>query len=323
MTASTTLTRLAALALTGALALPAVAQTADKALRMILPMAAGSVGDSVARGLSGPLSRGLNRPVMVENLPGTGGMAGTTQLARAAGDGATLALVSSSHVINPFIFKSMPYDAIKDVTPITVIGKSMMVLVVHPAVPAQTAAEFIQLLQANPDKFNYGSSGIGGVTHLPAAMLAREAQVRANHVPYKGLAPQVTDTIGGQVQFGFVPVGVAAPQVKAGKLRALAVTGTSRSPLLPQIPTLIETGLRSYIYDPWLAIIGPAGLSASQVKSLYGEIRTALDQPDVRRLMDAQDLTPITMSPAETAEFFQSELAKYGALVKYAGATAE
>lgn len=303
--------------------LPVSAQSLDKPLRMILPMATGSVGDTVARGMAGPLGKGLNRPVVVDNITGAGGMTGTTQLVRAPADGSTLALVSSSHVINPAVYKAMPYDALKDVTPITIIGKSMMALVVNPAVPAQTLAEFVRLLKANPGKYNYGSSGNGGVTHLPAAMFNREAEVVTQHIPYKGLGQQVTDTVGGQVEFGVMPLGVAAPLVKSGKLRALGVTGSQRSPLLPQVPTLVEAGLRSYVYEPWLAIIGPANLAPAQAQSLYAEIHKALEQKDLRALMEAQDLSPITMPPAETAAYFQTESVKYAALAKYAGARVE
>lgn len=299
------------------------AQAPDKPMRMILPMAAGSVGDTVARGMANHLSRALSRPVVVENLPGAGGMTGTAQLVRAAADGSALALVSTSHVINPFVYKAMPYDATKDVTPITVIGKSMMVLAVHPSVAAETLADFIHLLKANPGKFNYGSSGNGGVTHLPAEMFNREAGVSTRHIPYKGLGQQITDMVGGQVEFGIVPVGVAAPLIKTGKLRALAVTGTVRSALLPQVPTLMEAGLRAYAYEPWLAVIGPAGMSLAQTRRLHSDITAALAQDDMRALMSAQDLTALSLSPEETAAYFQSELSKYGALVKYAGARAE
>ena len=295
----------------------------DRPLRFILPMAAGSVGDALARGMTSHLTQALKRPVVVENLPGAGGMTGTAQLVRAPADGSALALVSTSHVINPFVFKAMPYDPIKDVTPITVIGKSMMVLVVNPAVPAQNLAEFVRLLKASPGKLNYGSSGNGGVTHLPAEMFHREAGVSARHIPYKGLSAQVTDIIAGVVEYGFVPVGVAVPQLKAGKLRALAVTGAVRSPMLSQVPTIKEGGLASYVYEPWLAIIGPAGLTATQTQSLYGDVRTTLEQEEMRTMMDAQDMTPVTMTPKETATYFRSEMAEYGALANYAGLRAE
>lgn len=295
----------------------------DRPLRFILPMAAGSVGDTLARGMAGHLTQALKRSVVVENLPGAGGMTGTAQLVRSPADGSALALVSTSHVINPFVFKAMPYDPIKDVTPITVIGKSMMVLVVNPAVPAQNLAEFIRLLKASPSKFNYGSSGNGGVTHLPAELFHREAGISARHIPYKGLSAQVTDIIAGVVEYGFVPVGVAVPQLKAGKLRALAVTGAVRSPALSQVPTIKESGLASYVYEPWLAIIGPAGLSAAQTQALYGDVRAALEQKEMRALMEAQDMTTVNMTPEETASYFRSEMVGYGTLAKYAGLRAE
>jgi tripartite-type tricarboxylate transporter receptor subunit TctC len=150
-----------------------------------------------------------------------------------------------------------------------------------------------------------------------------DLDVVTQHIPYKGLGQQVTDTIGGQVEFGVMPLGVAAPLIKSGKLRALGVTGTARSPLLPQVPTLIEAGLRSCVYEPWLALIGPANLAPAQVQGLYAEIHKALEQKELHALMEAQDLSPISMSPAETAAYFQSESAKYAALARYAGARVE
>lgn len=296
---------------------------ADRPLRFIVPMAAGSVGDTLARGIAGQLTRSQGRAVVVENLPGAGGMTGTAQLVRAPADGSALGLVSSSHVINPFVFKAMPYDPIRDVTPITMIGKSMMVLVVNPAVPAHDLAGFVRWLKSSPGRFNYGSSGNGGVTHLPAEMFQHEAGVSAIHVPYKGLGPQVTDTIAGVVEFGFVPVGVATPQVEAGRLRALAVTGVARSALLPNVPTIRESGLREYVYEPWLAVVAPAGLSAARARAIHDDVREALDQPSMRAILQAQAMTPVTMTPQETAAYFQSELAVYGALARYAGLRAD
>jgi tripartite-type tricarboxylate transporter receptor subunit TctC len=218
----------------------------ERPLRMILPLAAGSVGDTLVRGMAPHLSRTQGRPVVPENLPGAGGMTGTAQLVRAPADGATLGLVSSSHVINPFIYRNMPYDAIQDITPVAMIGKSMMVLAVHPSLPAETTSDLLRLLKTSPGKYNYGSSGNGGVTHLPAEMLNKEAGVATRHIPYKGLGQQVTDMVGGQVEFGFVPVGVAAPLIRSGRLRAIAVTGAARSAQLPQVPTLKESGLQTY-----------------------------------------------------------------------------
>jgi tripartite-type tricarboxylate transporter receptor subunit TctC len=295
----------------------------DQPLRMILPMAAGSVGDTLARRLSVHLARSLGRAVIVDDLPGGGGITGTAQLVRAPKDGQTLALISSSHVVNPFIYKTVPFDALKDITPITVIGTSPFVLAVHPSFPAQNLREFIAHVKASPGKFNYGSSGNGSLTQLAMELLGKEAGLSFKHIPYKGLAAQVNDQIGGQVEFGFIPMGVAAPLIASGKLRALAVSSTVRTSRLPQVPTVAESGLPSYSFEPWLAIIGPAGLATAKVDDLYSHIRAALEQKDVMELLAGQDFRLISMTPEQTAAFMQDEMKRYAALVKYAGATAD
>ncbi len=295
----------------------------DQPLRMILPMAAGSVGDTLARRLGVHLSRSLGRPVVVDNLPGGGGVTGTVQLVRAPKDGQTLAIISSSHVVNPFIYKTVPFDALKDITPITVIGSSPFVLAVHPTFPAKNLSEFIAHVKANPGKFNYGSAGNGSVTQLAMELLGKEAGLSFTHIPYKGLAAQVNDQLGGQVEFGFIPIGVAAPLLASGKLRAVALSSTVRAPQLPQIPTVAESGLPTYSFEPWLAVIGPAGLAPAKVDELYGHIRAALAQKDVLDLLASQDFKLANMTPDQTSIYMQQEMKRYEALVKYSGAKAD
>ncbi len=200
----------------------------DRPLRLIVPLSAGSTGDTVARALTNGFSKTMGRTVVVENLPGAGGSTGTAQMLRAARDGNTLALVTSTHVINPSIYKSLPFDAVKDITPIAVIGDSPGVLLVHPSLPIRNLRELIAYAKANPGKLNYGSSGNGTSLHLLAVMLAKEADIDIVHVPYKGNAPMLTDLMGGQVQLGFQSTTAGAPVVRAGTLRAIAVTTKNR-----------------------------------------------------------------------------------------------
>jgi 3-isopropylmalate dehydrogenase len=268
----------AALALSLALPLTTVSAQSDKPIRLIVPLTTGSTVDTVARAMSAELAKATGHAVFVENLVGAGGVTGTTTLVRAPKDGLTLGMVSSNHVINPSIYKSIPFDSIKDITPITVIGTVPLVLVVHPDVPAKNLKELIALAKAKPKTLNYGSAGNGSVLHLAGELLSIEAGIEMQHVPYKGTGPLTTDLIGGQVQLGLISVTAAAPHVKAGKLRALGVSTPKRSAALPEVPSLAEEGLPNYSFDAWIALIGPAGLPKVLAQSV--RVLEALRSPD-------------------------------------------
>jgi tripartite-type tricarboxylate transporter receptor subunit TctC len=307
------------------LAQMAGAQSTDgKALRLVVPNQAGSQVDAVARAMSSQLGAAYGRPVVIENLPGSGGMTGTLQIVNAPKDGTTLGMVSSNHAINPFIYKKVPFDSVKDITPITVIGAVPVVLVVNPSqVKAKTTKEFIAELKARPKDFSYGSAGNGTVLHLAAEYFTSEAGVDILHVPYKGTGAMLTDIIGGQVQFGMLPVPTAAPHIKAGKLRALGISTAARSPALPDVPTLAESGLPGFDFEAWVAIIGPAGMPAPVVADAYKKIKTALDQKDVHDALVAQGMNVTGMTPEQFAPYLKAELDKHGKLVKKSGATAD
>ncbi|SDZ70722.1 Tripartite-type tricarboxylate transporter, receptor component TctC [Variovorax sp. YR266] len=304
---------------------PAQAQSADiRPLRLIVPNQAGSGVDAVARAMSSSLAAAFGRPIVIDNLPGSGGVIGTQQIVRAPKDGSVLGMVSSNHVINPFIYKHVPFDAIKDFTAISVIASSPLVLAVNPdTVKAKTTREFIAELKANPKKFSYGSSGNGTVLHLAAEYFLSEAGLQAQHIPYKGTGAMTTDIIGGQVHFGMLPLVVAAPQIKAGKLRALAVSTASRNPALPDVPTVAESGIPNFEFDSWVAIIGPAGMAPSVVASTYQRLKEALATKEVQDSFVVQGFTSMTTTPEQTQPFLISELEKHGKLVKRSGATAE
>lgn len=309
----------ALLASTGQIALA----QGDKVLKLIVPLTPGSTVDTVARGMGNAMAAVMGHPVVIENLPGAGGMTGTAQLVKAPKDGSTLAMVSSNHVINPGIYKKPLFDALKDITPITVVGTVPLVLVVNPSVPAKNATELVALMKARKGELNVGSAGNGSVLHLAAELFGTEAGVDITHIPYKGTGPLVTDLLGGQVQMGFLSVTAAAPQVKAGKLRAIGTSTRQRSAVLPEVPTLAESGLPNYSFDAWLAVIGPADLPRPEVDRLYQDLKKVVATPEVQQALGAQGIATIMNAPEQAAGFFRTELDKHLALVRKSGATAD
>nr|WP_316639121.1 tripartite tricarboxylate transporter substrate binding protein [uncultured Roseateles sp.] len=312
------------LLLAAALALPLTAPAQDaKPLRLIVPLTAGSTVDAMARAMSHQFGKATGHPVVIENLVGAGGLTGTAQLVRAPKDGLTLGLVSSNHVINPSIYKSVPFDAIADITPITIVGTVPLVLVVHPAVPAKNLQELIALAKAKPGTLNFGSAGNGSTLHLAGELLSSQAGIDIKHVPYRGTGPLTTDLIGGQVEMGFVSITAVAPHIKAGKLRAIGLSTTSRTPVLPEVPTLAEQGLKNYSFDAWIALVGPAGLPKPLVDRLYAETKATLATREVQDALTAQGIQLIASTPEQALPFFKSELSKHAELVKRSGATAD
>lgn len=297
-----------------------LAQGPDKVVRFILPVGAGSGVDTIVRAAGVALGKALGHPVVIENQPGAGGIVGTSALVKSAPDGFTLSVVSNNHVIFPSVYKTLPFDPIADITPITIIGSTPLVLVVNPAkVPATNVKELIALLKAKPDGYNYASSGNGTILHLAAEMFLDEAQVKAKHIPYKGVGPMMADLIGGQVEFGVLALPSIQAHLKSGALRAIGVGSSSRVAAAPDIPTLAEQGLPNYNVDGWFGVIGPAKLPAADIKRIHAAVVTAYSSPDVREAMAKQGNTINPSSPEAAAQYFRSELAKYARLVKKAG----
>jgi tripartite-type tricarboxylate transporter receptor subunit TctC len=306
-----------------ALAAPgsALAQPGDKPLRIILPLSAGSGADGAIRAISTSLAKALGHPVVIENLPGAGGITGTTQLVRAPKDGSVIGVVSNNHVVNPSVYKNIPFDSMEDLTPITIIGATPFVLVANPALPAKNVKELIALAKARPGVLNYGSSGNGTILHLGAAMFVEQAQLDIKHIPYKGMGPLMNDILGGQVQLGVVAVAPAAAHIKAGTLRALGVSTAVRVPSLPDVPTIAEQGLPRYELDGWIAAVAPAGIPKAEVARLYAGFKSALAMPEARDALIAQGYEIKLSTPEASAAFMRSELARMAQVVKNAHVT--
>jgi tripartite-type tricarboxylate transporter receptor subunit TctC len=231
--------------------------------------------------------------------------------------------VSNNHVVNPSVFKKMPFDAINDITPISVVGGTPFVLVVNPKVPAKNAKELQALLKAKPDGYNYASSGNGTIIHLAGAMFLDAAGVDARHIPYKGVGPMVADIIGGQVEMGVVAVPAVQGQLKSGALRAIGVMGKTRVPSLPDVPTIAEQGFPEVDVSGWFAVVGPAKLPPAQVKRLHAAIVAAFNTPETKDAMAKQENIINPMTPEASAQFFKTEQERYAKLVKKANIVAE
>jgi len=300
--------------------LTARAQEGARPIRLILPVGAGSGVDVITRSAGPALTAALGSPVIIENQPGAGGIIGTSMLVRSAPDGYTLGMLSNNHVIYPSVYKSVPFDPIADITPISVVGSSPFLLVANPkTVQARDAAGLIALLKANPHKYNYASSGTGTILQLAMEMFLQQAHVHARHIPYKGVGPMVTDLIGGQVDLGVLSLPSVLPHVKTGALRAIGACGRQRSEVAPDIPTLREQGLSDYDAAGWFAVAGPAHMKTADVQRIYAGFQRAFTSPDVTKAMAAQGNHIDLMTPDRSAAYFRSEMHKYAAIVKGAG----
>ncbi len=290
-------------------------------LRVILPVGAGSGVDVIVRSAQAALGRALGgQPVVIENLPGAGGITGTQALVKAAPDGHTIAFVSNNHAVNPSVFRKMPYDGLADITPISVVGGSPFVLVANPAkVPVRDAKELQAFLKARPNACNYASSGNGTIIHLAGAMFVEAADVEIRHIPYKGMGPMITDIISGQVEMGVGALAAVQGHVKSGALRAIGVMGRQRVASLPDLPTIAEQGFPEVDVAGWFAVIGPKGLPAAQVARLNDAIRAAFNDEEVKAGFARRDDFLTLGTPEAAAEFFAAEQARYARLVKKAG----
>jgi tripartite-type tricarboxylate transporter receptor subunit TctC len=230
-------------------------------------------------------------------------------------------VVSNNHVVNPSVYKNIPFDSLADITPITILGATPFVLVAHPSVSVKTVQELIALARAKPGVLNYGSSGNGTILHLAAAMFVDQAKVSIQHIPYKGMGPLMNDVLGGQVQLAVVAVAPAAAHIKSGALRALGVTTASRVPSLPGVPTIAEQGLPGYELDGWIAPVGPAGLPKAELQRLFAAFKAAMEMPEARDALIAQGYEIKLTPPEPAAAFFRSEVARMAQVVKNANVT--
>jgi tripartite-type tricarboxylate transporter receptor subunit TctC len=238
---------------------------------------------------------------------------------KAPKDGSTIGIISINHVVNPSVYKSMPFDSLKDITPIMIVGATPFVLVAHPSVSAKNIPELIALAKAKPGILNYGSSGNGTILHLAGQMLVSEGNIDIQHVPYRSTGQLMTDLLGGQVQLAFVSTSVAAQHIKAKSLSALGVTTTRRSTYLPDVATIAEQGLANYELQGWFAVIGPAGMAASDVARIHAAFKEAVETPQVHQALEQQGYTFLLFSPEESAKYMAAETMKMNKLVVAAG----
>ncbi|MDB5838241.1 MAG: hypothetical protein JWQ23_193 [Herminiimonas sp.] len=290
-----------------------------KPIRLIVPFAPGGFTDVVARVVGQKLSGSLGQPIVVENKPGAGSTIGTDFVAKAAPDGYTLVMVSSTHVISPWLYKSIPYDPIKSFTMISKLADSPYVLMVNSKVPARDVKEFIALAKSKPDNIHYASSGNGSAQHLIGGLFMSMTGTKLMHVPYKGSGMASQDLMAGVVESTFAGVPNALSAIQSGRARALAVTSAKRSPQLPDVPTLQEAGVPGYDATVWLALMAPAGTPKDIVNRLNTELAKLLTAPDVRKTLSDSGVELSLSTPEAMQEYMVQERERWGKVVKEAG----
>jgi tripartite-type tricarboxylate transporter receptor subunit TctC len=291
----------------------------SKPIRLIVPFPPGGGNDTMARTVGHQLTAALGQQVVIDNRAGAGGIIGAETAAKAAPDGYTLFLGGvGSHGINPNLHAKLPYDPVRDFAPVTLIASAPLILVVHPSVPAKSVKELIQLAKAKPGQLNFASNGAGGSSHLAAEMFKMMTATAMVHVPYKGLSPALTDLLSGQVQLMFSSTVAILPQVRAGRLRSLALTAAKRSPALPDVPTVAESGVAGYETASWYGVLAPAGTPQPIVDRLNREIVRIVQLPEVRERLAAEGAEPVGNSPEEFAAHIKRELARWAKVIRQA-----
>ena len=301
--------------------LPAQAQSfPTRPLRILVPLTAGGNMDSVSRGLAQKLGDALGQNVIVDNRPGAGSQVALEILAAAPPDGHTLMMSSLTPILHPLLYKSR-FDLLRDFTPVSQVVAQGYVLTVHPAVPAKSPLEFVQHLRANPGKLNFMSTGVGSPIHLTAELFQAATGTRMVHVPYKGAAYQ--DIVSGLIQVGFPTVNSVLPHLQAGRLRALAVTPSRRMPVLPDLPTLDEAGVKGVIVMNWYGLIAPGRTPKAVVERISKEVATAIHSPELKKRLAAESSEPVGSSPADFTAHIRAEHDQWSRLIKQAGIRGE
>ena len=309
----------AALALSGS---AAFAQ-ATRVTKIVVPFAAGGVQDILARALSNELGTALNASVIVDNRPGAGGTVGTGYIAKAAPDGNTLILAAASHNIAGSLYTKLAYDPQKDFTPVAHIGSAGYVLMIHPDVPAKTAAEFIRYAKANPGKMNYATAGVGSATHLSMAYFCGLAGIDMVHVPLKATGEAINEVLSGRAHAVIAASIGALPFAKDARIRLLGVTSLKRSKYLPEVPSLAESGLSGYEFDSWFGLLGPAGLSKAEAERINNAMATLLKSPVILERLDKQGIEPRALTPDAFAQLLKADFGRMAQVVKASGAKVE
>jgi tripartite-type tricarboxylate transporter receptor subunit TctC len=293
-------------------------------IRMIIPFTAGSAADIIARAMEPQLREKLGQPVVIDNRGGAGGNIAAELTAKSAPDGYTLMMGTiGTQAINYSLYSKLGYHPLRDFSPVSLVGESPNVLVIHPRVPAASVQELIALAKARPGQLNYGSSGAGTSVHLSAELFNTMAGVKTVHVPFKGATEALTALLGGQLDLMFASLSSAIPQVKGGRLKAFAVTGAQRSPSIPELPTLAEAALPGFAAVAWYGIVGPAGMQPAAVTVLSKAAASALGTQEVKDRLFASGVEIRTSTPAEFTQFIESEIRKWAQVVKASGAKVE
>ncbi len=296
----------------------------SKRVRVIVPFSPGGINDFAARSVSNGLTQSLKVPVVVDNRPGAGGVLGTQIAAAAPPDGYTVIVGSvASHAIQQSLLKKPPYDVLRDFVPIIQIAYTPLVVVVHPSMPVKSIAELIKVGKSGQNPLNYASSGVGTATHLAAELFATMAKLRLVHVPYKGAGPAIIDVMGGQLPLMFATMPSALSQVKAGKLRALAVTSPTRFSSAPDLPTVDEAGIPGYAVTSWSGMFAPAGTPHAVAKRLASEVDEILRTPASKKYFFSQGAESVGGTPEEFSMFVEKEIAKWKKVVAISGASAD
>lgn len=315
----------AILLLAGLASMPLAAQEAfpSKPVRFIVPYAAGGTTDLVARTVGARMAQLLGQPVVIENRGGAGGNIGMDAVAKSAPDGYTVGMGAiSTNALNPHLYKKMPFDPRKDFTAIGLLGSSTIVLEVGPPLPVKSVAELLAYAKKHPS-VPYATAGAGTSMHLAGVLFAQMSQTEWLHVPYKGSAPLITDVIAGQVPVAFDNLPASLPHIQAGKLRALAVAGSQRSPSLPDVPTLAEAGLPGYAVEPWFGVYGPAGIPAPAAQRLQAALQTALGDPAVKEKLLAAGFSPRSSTGSELEDLSAREYERLGKVARAAHMTVD
>jgi tripartite-type tricarboxylate transporter receptor subunit TctC len=318
-----TMLRLALLAIPALMTDPLAAQAPypTKPIRLVVPFPPGGPLDAAARGIGQKVSDDWGQPVIVDNRPGAGGNIGADLVAKSAPDGYTIVMGAlSTHAVNVTLYGKLPYDPVTDFAPITLVAVTPNVLVVNPSLPVNSVADLIAYAKANPGKLSFGSGSNGSAGHLAGELFKTEAHVDMVHVPYKGSAPALQDLLGGRIQLMFDNLASSMPYVKAGKLKALAVTTAERSPLVPDLPTLAESGLRNFDIYTWYGLMAPAGTPKDIIAKWNAEVAKILNAPDMKERLVAQGAQAAPDSPDAFAALIKREIPKYARIVKDSGA---
>ena len=292
----------------------------SKPIRMVAPFAPGGATDLLARVIGQKMTERFGQSVLIDNRTGAGGNIGAEIVAKAPPDGYTLLLGGVPHAIGMSLYRKLGYDLTKDLAPVAMIATFPSAIVLHPSLPAKSIKELIGLAKSQPGQLNFGSAGNGSPNHLALELFNTMARVKMTHVPYKGTGQMVVDLVAGQLQLASMGFPAALQNVKAGKLRVIAVTSASRSPLLPDVPTVAETGLPGFDVTSWYGVFGPAALPAEIASRLNGEIAAMTVAPDVKERLAALGAEPAKMSPDELGRYVKNEVARWSKVVKDSGA---